>query len=253
VNEKLAVLKIGSKTSVILLAPSFAHNLGSELEGIPMVEFAQYSARVRPLKDAVKAGLLKRARRIQAVADALDDRAATRQVHELREKYGPLVAKAEQDQDWNEQQKLLSEWEFDSDSVLDPVYERKGERLSAEARKYGITVSPKPRNNDERSDDWRLSRIYGFWMPSVPLEQRLRSEIRSERRASYDEFRKWATLSFAVAGFLLAFYSVRVAKQPDPCARNYYRNDSGQCVFALDKIAQPAKPSPSKEIARAKR
>src|SRR5262249_27637084 len=131
-----------------------------------MIDLAKYSARLAAAKDRLKAGFLKQVRRIQAVADALDDHAATRQVDKLRQKYAPLVAKAEQDQDWNKQQELLSEWNFDSDSVLDPVYERKGERLGAKARKYGITVPPKPRDNDERSDDWRLSRIFGFWMPS---------------------------------------------------------------------------------------
>src|SRR5689334_21659283 len=88
---------------------------------------------------------------------------------------------------------------------------------------------------NEETEDWRLSRAYGFWLPSAQLEQKLRHEIKIEQRASYDEFRKWATLSFAVAGFLLAFYSVRAAKQPDPCPRNYYRSDSGECVFAQSR------------------
>ena len=59
------------------------------------------------------------------------------------------------------------------------------------------------------------------------------------RRASYDEFRKWATLTFAVVGSVLAFISVlSKQKQPDPCPRDYYRSDSGECVFALQKSSQ---------------
>jgi hypothetical protein len=158
------------------------------------------------------------------------------------------VAKAEKDKDWGARDGLLSEWSLESNLVLDPVYERKGERLTAKARKYGITVSPKP-SNDEETEDWRLSRAYGFWLPSAQLEQKLRHEIKIEQRASYDEFRKWATLSFAVAGFLLAFYSVREAKHPDPCQRNYYRSDSGECVFAQsgqrEKKVSPVQVNPS--------
>jgi len=193
---------------------------------------AQYSARAKVVKDTLKNGLARQLRRIQFIADWLDDRAATRQARELRESYAPLVAKAEKDRDWDARDGLLSQWSSESDLLLDPVYERKAERLTAKARKYGITVPGKP-SNDEENEHWRLSRAYGFWLPSPQLEQRLRREIKIEQRASSDEFRKWATLSFAVAGFLLAFYSVRAAKQPDPCSRNYYRSDSGECVFAL--------------------
>ena len=132
---------------------------------------------------------------------------------------------------------------------MDRVYERKGERLSAKARKYGITVPSKPRNNED-NEDWRLSRAYGFWLPSAQLEQQLRREIKIEQKASYDEFRKWATLSFAVTAFLLAFYSVKSSKQPDPCPRNYFRSDSGECTFALQQVQVPVKPSPARELAR---
>jgi hypothetical protein len=204
------------------------------------------------VKDTLKNRMLGQARRIQFIADWLDDQTATQQARKLRESYAPLVAKAENDKEWSERDRLLSEWAFDSDAVLDPVYERKGERLSAKARRHGISVPPPPRNQDAESADWRLSRVHGFWLPSAQLEQQLRREIRIEQRASYDEFRKWATLSFAVAGFLLAFYSVRAAKQPDPCPRNYYRSDSGECIFALQKAPQLSKPSPARESARAR-
>jgi hypothetical protein len=226
----------------------------------------QYFVRATMVKDALKKGFLKQVRRIQYVTDWLDDQAATRQARKLQETYAPLVAKAEKDKDWDARDGLLSEWSLESNLVVDPVYERKGERLTSKARKYGITVSPKPSNNEE-TEDWRLSRAYGFWLPSAQLEQKLRHEIKIEQRASYDEFRKWATLSFAVAGFLLAFYSVRAAKQPDPCPRNYYRSDSGECVFAqsgqrekrVSSVqANPStvtadKPSPARQYTQVKR
>ncbi len=177
---------------------------------------------------------LKQLRRIRLVADWLDDRQATLDIHKLRERYAPLVAEAEKQKDWNERNKLLEEQHFDSNLILHPVYARKGERLTEKARRYGITVPSEPSSNADDSEDWYLSNVYGFWFPSPQLTQRLQREIRDEERASYDEFRKWATLVFAIVGSLLAFISVRTKqKQPDPCPRNYYRNDSGECVSAL--------------------
>jgi hypothetical protein len=65
-------------------------------------------------------------------------------------------------------------------------------------------------------------------------ERKLRLEIQERRRENNDEFRKWATLFFAVIGAILASISVlSKQRQPDPCPRNYYRSDSGLCVFAL--------------------
>jgi hypothetical protein len=215
-----------------------------------MPDSFQYFARLTTVKDTLKNGVSRRVRRIQFMADWIDDQAATWQARKLRERYAPLVAKAETDKDWNERDRLLSEWGYESDSVLDPVYARKGERLAAKARRCGISVPSQPRTQDERDEDWRLSRVYGCWLPSAQLDQKLRREINIEQRASYNEFRKWATLSFAIAGFLLAFYSLRVAKQSEPCPRNYYRSDSGECIFALQKPAQPPKPSAFRESAR---
>jgi hypothetical protein len=88
------------------------------------------------VKDVLKKGFLKQVRRIQYVADWLDDQAATRQARKLQETYAPLVAKAEKDKDWDARDGLLSEWSLESNLVLDPVYERKGERLTTKARKY---------------------------------------------------------------------------------------------------------------------
>lgn len=176
-------------------------------------------------------------RKIQHIADWLDDHTAVRQNRELRQKYAPKVAEAKKAKDLNRRNELLGEWEFDSDAVLDPVYARKAERLTAKARRYGITVPPKPRNYNEASEDWDLSNATGEWLLTKKAEQQLQREIKVESRASYDEFRKWATLVFAVVGSVLAFLSVLSKQKPDPCPRNYYRSDSGDCMFALQKYA----------------
>src|SRR5262249_7081415 len=125
-------------------------------------------------------------RKIRWFDDWLDDRTATRQDHELRQEFAPKVAEAEKARDWNKQQELLSEWQFESESVLDPVYARKAERLLAKARKYGIIVPPKPANYQDESDDWNLSNTSGDWLLTRSAEERLRREIKIESRASYD-------------------------------------------------------------------
>lgn len=168
------------------------------------------------------------------VRNWLADRKATRTVHDINEKYSARVTDAENAGDREAYDLALHEWQVDADFVLHPIYARKAEKITAEARKFGITVPPKPRHGGEESDDWYLSRETGDWLLAQELEQRLRREIKIERRASYDEFRKWTTLIFALLGFALGFYSLRIKQnQPDPCPKNYYRDDAGRCVFAL--------------------
>jgi len=206
---------------------------------------------------------LKQIRRIIAVADWLDDRTANREISALRQRYAPKVAELEKrraatdeekKRNWEELQATLAEWHDMRDLVLDPVYGRKADRLTAKARKYGISVPDRKDPSSEAGDEnWDRSRLTGDWMLTNEYEQTLRGQIRDEQRASYDEFRKWATLVFAIVGSLLAFISIRTKqKQPDPCPRNYYRNDSGECVFALQKNsrqalgqASPAQTAPS--------
>lgn len=186
-------------------------------------------------------------RRIQRIADWLDDREATQKAKKNSQLYSPLIAEAEKKKDFEERDRLISEGSFERDAALDPVYQRKGERLAAKARRFGIVVPPQPTRYDEESDDWELSRVYGFWLPTTELERRLRREIRDEERASYDEFRKWSTLIFALSGFALGLASLLAKqKQSDPCPRNYYRTDSGECTFAIQKPqATQASPNPA--------
>jgi hypothetical protein len=184
-------------------------------------------------------------RLIQRVADWLDDHKATRQERKLRVKFAPMVAAAERAKEWGKRDGLVSEWQFESDAVLDPLYARKAERLTAKARTYGIFVPPKPHGNED-NEDWSRSNTTGEWLLTSKAEERLRHEVKVERRASYDEFRKWTTLGFALLGFGLGLASLLVKeKRPDPCQQNYYRNDYGECVIALQKnMAQPPQAEP---------
>jgi len=97
----------------------------------------------------------------------------------------------------------------------------------------------------------------GGWILRREAQARLRGEIRDQKRASYDEFRKWVTFTFGLLAFILALVSLLIkTKQPDPCPRNYYRNDAGACVFALapkDQAAPPETPLPEKHSDKAMR
>jgi hypothetical protein len=86
-------------------------------------------------------------RTIQVLADWFDDYTAKRQDRMLRHFYAPKVA--EKAKDWDPYQQLLSEWNFESDTVLHPVYARKAERLAGKARKYGISVPRRPSSYSE--------------------------------------------------------------------------------------------------------
>ncbi len=91
-------------------------------------------------------------------------------------------------------------------------------------------------------------------------QEHLKREIRDEKRQNEDEYRKRATLVLSFAAFFLALVSlIMKGKQPDPCPKNYYRNDQAECVFALQQkrtsppqqsaiatpSVQPKKPSPA--------
>lgn len=196
-------------------------------------------------------------RRNPSIAGWLDELKASRDARELRKKYEPLIAKATAEKDWNERDRLNFEWSIGHDEVYDPIYARRGDKLIEKAKKYGIAVPRRPYSHTEDSDYWVMSRMYGYWLPNNKLFELVRPQFRDERRARYEEFRKWATLGFAVLGFLLGFESLRIRqKQPDPCQRNYYRDDSGACVFALEKPAQQAQvqapPPASAQVVTAK-
>ena len=69
---------------------------------MPASQAAQWSAQVLRVNDTLTSGVLKQVRRVRFISDWIDDHAATRQAHKLRETYAPLVAKAEKAEDWGE-------------------------------------------------------------------------------------------------------------------------------------------------------
>jgi hypothetical protein len=193
-------------------------------------------------------------RRLQFVADWLDLRQAKRESQKLNErcKKGLEAAATPHDRD-----AIQGQYHAESDLIWHPIYARQTNKLIARARKYGVQVPTLP--SDYAGDDnWYLGTT-GDWILTSEAEERLRREITPEKRQSDDEFRKWGTLGISIAAFILALLSLK-AKQPDPCPRNYYRSDSGECVFALQKAStsqpqqgippipsmQPKKPSPTR-------
>lgn len=149
-------------------------------------------------------------------------------------KLAKLAGAAQKAKDHVKVANLETEWSYERDSIIDPTNAAASERLIARAKRYGIKVPPYPHSHSDDSDEWERSRTTSDWILSNEAERNLRLAIREEQRGRYDEFRKWGTFTLALAGFLLGFLALYVKqKQPDPCARNYYRNDAGACVFAL--------------------
>jgi hypothetical protein len=129
---------------------------------------------------------------------------------------------------------FYSEFAYERDMILHPTYGLAATMLEKKARKLGIRAPEKQTENEDDDENWEQSNITGDWMLTPEAERNLRNEIRDEERARADESRKWLTLFFVVVGTIFAFMSYRTKqKQPDPCPINYYRNDSGACVFGL--------------------
>jgi hypothetical protein len=201
--------------------------------------------------------LLTKARKLQFIADWVDLRDAKREHQKLNERYrkGLEAAATPSDRD-----AIQGQYRAEYDLIWDPIYIRETDELIARARKYGVQVPPLP--TDYAADNnWYLSHATGVWIFTSEEEERLRREIRDEKRQSDDEFRKWATLGISIAAFILALVSLTAKqKQPDPCPKNYYRSDSNECVFAPQKASasrpqpgippipsmQPTKPSPAR-------
>jgi hypothetical protein len=95
---------------------------------------------------------------------------------------------------------------------------------------------PQLPNDYAGNDDWVFSQATGEYFLTNEGEERLKAAIRTERRQVNDEFRKWTTLILSVAALVLALLPwVKKQKEPDPCPKNYYRSDSGECIFGLNK------------------
>jgi hypothetical protein len=167
-------------------------------------------------------------------------RSDERELRVLKEEYHPLIDAAKAAKNANEEGSVVSEYLARRDFILHPTYGMEAEFLERKARRLGIRVPDKPTDADTYEDDnWEQSNCTGDWMLTPEGERKLRNEIRQAKRSNADEGRKWVTLIFAVVGAIFAFMSLRTKqKQPDPCPVNYYRNDSGACVFA-----RPAAPN----------
>lgn len=166
-------------------------------------------------------------------------RSDARALKKLRDKYLPSVQKARAAKNSNEVKHLESEWSTEQLLVLEPTSVLESDLLVAKARKYGITVPP-ILSDDEETEDWKQTFTTYEWILAETTAQRLRKEIREEKRSDYDEYRKWITTLLALVGFVLALVSLLMKqRQPDPCPRNYYRDDAGACVFALSPTPQP--------------
>lgn len=177
------------------------------------------------------------------LGDWLINWSVQRELKRLKNKYLALIQEAEGVEDVQRQAELTAEWAVERESVLDPIYAQNSADLVAQALKYGISVPPQ----EADSKHYRRSGITGELILRQLSQRSLRREVRNEQRARNDEFRKWATVIFALLAFVLGMVSLVVkTKQPDPCPRNYYRNDAGACIFALapDAKNEQAFPKP---------
>jgi hypothetical protein len=167
----------------------------------------------------------------------LGRRAVARKLKKLENRYSQLIEEARKDGNRAKVHSLESDLMTERDLILGPVYAGATQKLVTKARRFGIIVPP----ISEESDDWVEFGPEGYWILNTDAQIRLRKEVREEQWAHNDERRKWATLMLAILGFTLGFWSLIVkSKQPDPCPRNYYRNDAGACVFALSPQGQPS-------------
>jgi len=152
----------------------------------------------------------------------------------LRKHFVTLIEKARLAKDNLEVQNLYAEWNHEQASIDEPNYVETSDRLVRKARRLYVPVPTIPARYDAMSDDWQMSNVTGDWALTVGAYERMQRDVQTAQRAANDEWRKWVTLGLALAGFILGLTSLWMkAKQPDPCQRNYYRNDSGACVFAL--------------------
>jgi len=134
---------------------------------------------------------------------------------------------------------IQRDYQRESDFIWHPIYARDSDKLVALAHKYQVRVPALPnRFTDDDNKDWDISNVTGDVFLTDEAEDRLKREIRIEKRQNYDEVRKWAAVIISLAAFYLALTAFRAKqKQPDPCPRNYYRSDSGECLFALQKTS----------------
>jgi hypothetical protein len=159
--------------------------------------------------------------------------------------------------DEDEKQALHAEFFDEYDQIWGPIEAYRNRRLVERARRMGIDIPRRPKQYDD-DENWVWS-PYGSKL-TESAEKKIKDEIKELRRQDYEEFRKWTTPIVAGASLFISLLALLwKTKAPDPCSKNYYRSDAGECVFALkpaptpspttSQIAQPVpgtKQSPSK-------
>ena len=184
-------------------------------------------------RNGVRNQLVGQARRLQFVRDWLDLRRAKLEDQKLQARYAADLNKRSGNE--SDRERIWSQYRPEYHLIWDPIYVRQTNKLVARAHEHGVRVPPLPRDG-LGDDNWEWSSAGMGWFLRGDAEDRLKREIRLGMRQDEDEFRRRATLFLSVAAFVLALVSLlKKEKQPDPCPRNYYRNDAGECVFALQK------------------
>jgi hypothetical protein len=183
-----------------------------------------------------KETVLRQIRKFQFIADWLDFRSAKREARALsaRHQTGLDAARA-RNAGRGEYDTINGQYAAESEMIWHPIYAQQSNKLTTQARRYGVRVPQLP-NDYAGNDDWVFSQATGEYFLTNEGEERLKAAIRTERRQVNDEFRKWTTLILSVAALVLALLPwVKKQKEPDPCPKNYYRSDSGECIFGLNK------------------
>jgi len=136
-------------------------------------------------------------------------------------------------------QALHSEYFDEHDQIWGPIEAYQSDRLVERARRMEIDIPRQP-TSYENDENWDCTTYGGRCLTDV-AKRKIKNEIKEIRRQEYEEFRKWATLLVAGASISVSLLALLwKTKAPDPCPRNYYRSDSGECVFALKSTPTPS-------------
>lgn len=199
----------------------------------------------------IKDRLFKALRRIGWIDDKLNFRDAKSESDAAHVRLQNGLTAAKEKGDGSAELELIrGQFRAEQQFIWDPIYARESDKLVQRARKHHVRIPPLP-NNHVGNDDWYVSNATADYFLTDEGERRLKSDVIEAERKSYDEFRKWAGAALSLLAFVLALVSLTMkTKQPDPCPKNYYRGDSGECVFALQKTPPPHSkelPSPVKQ------
>jgi hypothetical protein len=157
-----------------------------------------------------------------------------RNMKKLDAEYDPLIAKAKADKDFDEVLGLQHSYSEQWEDISEPSYDWESAELRRRAHKHLVNI---PDYNEEPAF-WQETKYsnppdHPDYEMSYKGKEKLKRNVRDAERAANDEYRKWATLLFALAATGLSVWSLLIKTKQDSCQKNYYRNDAGACVFAL--------------------